>query len=178
MSYYIETSVNNKIHQESLWKAQNRFYNNLWILVFWWRIILNNTCNLPKLIFSFLVMHNSLHHLPWWSSNPIPALNAKIPNFYANIFLFVFHCASNVHDWVPVDSIQYISNDKTRAMSGRGGRAGSRWWWCFWRECANKIILWRNLLRQVKAKSWVPVWLPAPHGTGKEVCQKYTQLST
>ena len=52
-------------------------------------------------------------------------------------------------------------------MLRRGGRAGAHWWRNVLRECARKIILARNLLRQTEAWSQVPVRLSVPQGTGK-----------
>ena len=97
----------------------------------------------------------------------IPPLYAKISTFYADVYLFGFHCARNLCVWVPVGHLWSISRDSTRAMRGRGVRAGSRWWRKLLRECAHKIILARNLLRQAKDRSQIPVLIFALQGTGK-----------
>ena len=98
---------------------------------------------------------------------PIPALYAEIPTFYAAVFLFIYHCSGNLGGKVPVGCIRSLANGCTRAMHERGRRVGSRWWWCFLCECARKIILAHNLLRQADTQSWVPIHLPVPQGTGE-----------
>ena len=49
-----------------------------------------------------------------------PAFNAKITASYADIFLFVFHCAGNVRGQVPVGCFWCISNDSAHTVGGRG----------------------------------------------------------
>ena len=100
---------------------------------------------------------------------PIPDLYAKIPPSYANIFIFIFHCAGNIHIWVSILCLRYVVNDISCGMRRLGRRAGERWWRFFLRECACKIILARNLFRQSKAQYRVPFRLPVPQGTRKEI---------
>ena len=54
----------------------------------------------------------------------IRALYAKIYDFNADIFLFVFHCADNICGWVPIGCLWFIYNYSVRKMSGRGGGGG------------------------------------------------------
>ena len=68
----------------------------------------------------------------------IPALYTKISDFYANasslyagiptlnadICLFGFHYAGNLHGWVLVCHLQSVSNDGARAMRRKGGEGG------------------------------------------------------
>ena len=62
---------------------------------------------------------------------PIPDLYAKIPPSYANIFLFIFHCAGNIHIWVSILCLRYVVNDISCGMRRLGRRAGERWWQFF-----------------------------------------------
>ena len=90
-----------------------------------------------------------------------------IPDFCPYIFMFVLHCASNLHGKFPIVCTQYVTNSCSCTMIGWGGRAGSHWWLFVLRECAREMILARSLLRQDKNQSRVPVRLPVPQGTGE-----------
>ena len=77
---------------------------------------------------------------------------AQIPAFYADIFLFVFHCAVNVRDQVPVDCLWSIANDSARDARTRGEGSGTLVAKKL-RECAHGIILARHLLPQFGSRS-------------------------
>ena len=84
---------------------------------------------------------------------PIPALYVKIPDLYADIFLFGFYYANNLRGQVPVGCLRSVSNDSVRVIRRRGGRAGERWRRKLLRKCACVIILTCNLLRRSEARS-------------------------
>ena len=96
----------------------------------------------------------------------VPDLYAKIPAFYANIFLFVLHCEGNIRVLISKDYVRYVANDNARdaRMRGVGGVMLVE---IVLLKCAHGIILARNLLHQPKVRFLVPFWLPVPHGTGE-----------
>ena len=54
----------------------------------------------------------------------IRALYAKIYDFNADIFLFVFHCADNIRGWVLIGCLWFIYNYSVCAMRGLGEEGG------------------------------------------------------
>ena len=52
--------------------------------------------------------------------------NPKFLTFYADIFLFIIHCANSVRGRVPLGCIQSISHDSAHEIHGRGrGHSGA-----------------------------------------------------
>ena len=54
----------------------------------------------------------------------IHVLYAKVYDFNANLFLFVFRCADNIRDWVLIGCLWFIYNDSVCAMRGLGEEGG------------------------------------------------------
>ena len=48
----------------------------------------------------------------------IPTFNAKVPDLCANICLFGFHCAGNLHGCVILIHLRFVSNDGAHTMRG------------------------------------------------------------
>ena len=96
----------------------------------------------------------------------VPDLYAKIPAFYANIFLFVLHCECNIRVLISKDYVRYVANDSARdaRMRGVGGVMLVE---IVLLKCAHGIILARNLLHQAKAWYKLPVRFPVSQGAGK-----------
>ena len=90
------------------------------------------------------------------------------PCFLRRYFFSVFLFSGNLRGWV---SIYCLHSWPWRAcvwFANRGG-GGSCWWQKILRRCARKIVMVRNLLRQTKARSWVPVRILVLQGTGEEI---------
>ena len=87
----------------------------------------------------------------------IPALYAKPPAFYADIFLCISLCRQ--HTWLDLCRLPSVCGQRERVRDAltRGGRAGSRRWRKILRGCAHKTILAQNLLRQSEAWSQLSV---------------------
>ena len=99
---------------------------------------------------------------------PIPDLYAKVPDFYADIFLFMFHCDGNVRGQVPVDCLWSVTNDSARDARTRG-EGGFMLLAIFLCECSREIILAWNLLRWTKSQTHILVQPPLPQGNGKVI---------
>ena len=50
---------------------------------------------------------------------------AEIPAFYANIYIFIFHCTGNIRGQVTIVCLQSLTNDCVCAMHWQGGKAGA-----------------------------------------------------
>ena len=94
---------------------------------------------------------------------PISALFVKIPGFYADIFLFIFHCSGTLWSGAPRMYLGHSQWQRAHNARKRGGGLVEKRL-C---ECAHKIILEHHLLHQDKVRSIVPVRLPFLKGTGK-----------
>ena len=93
-------------------------------------------------------------------STKSPVLYAEVLHFYADNYIFGFHCTGHLHGLIIVLYLLFVFNYRTHAMCGRGGgRAGERWWWFFSHECVCKLILAKKILRQAKAWYQISSWL-------------------
>ena len=97
----------------------------------------------------------------------IPALYAKPPAFYADIFLCISLCRQ--HTWLDLCRLPSVCGQRERVRDAltRGGRAGSRRWRKILRGCAHKTILAQNLLCQSEAQYQISVQIPVSQGIRK-----------
>ena len=104
-------------------------------------------------------------------------LSGFIPCFLRRYLSSIFHCAGNVHGWVPIYCLQSLANDSARAIHVQGGGGDGS---CRWRKqlcgCARKSF-WRKIYyAQAEVGYWVPSRILILQGTGEPRSADHTRV--